>query len=292
MSKVSFIIPSRNERFMPQTVEDIFKKATGDFEVIVVLDGYWPEEMPKERTNLIFLHRGKSRGMRAALNDAAAIAKGEYLLKMDAHVMIDEGFDEKMQADYYEDNWVLIARRYSLDPLLWTTRDKSPIDYHYLDCPLTNPDYFQFHGVVWKEMDRAWPQLKLDEEMSFQGSLWFMSKEHFHKRLEGLSEEGYGSFSQEPQEIGMKTWLGGGKVMVTKNTWYAHLHKGKQFGRMYSIGKKEVIEGHIYSANYWMRNRWEKRIHDMEWLVDRFWPVPTWPNDWQSLPLIHGQGTR
>lgn len=284
MAKVSVIIPSRGERFLAQTVEDVFAKATGDIEVIAVLDGYWPDPILPDHPNLKLIHRSTARGMRAAINSAAAIARGEYLLKCDAHCMFAVGFDEALQADC-DGDWIVIPRRYSLDAENWCYREKTPIDYHYLDCPLTNPEYFQFHGKVWMERGRErWdkPEYEIDDTMSFQGSCWFMARRHWDW-LGGMSEEGYGTFSQEPQEIGNKTWLGGGRVVVNKKTSYAHLHKGAQYGRMYSIGKREVIEGHIYSATYWMANSWPGRKYDIEWLIDKFWPVPTWPENWRGL---------
>ena len=95
MTKVSVIIPSRNEQFMPQTVEDILAKATGDIEVIVILDGYWPDPILPDHQNLILVHHGKPKGMRASINAGAAVATGDYLMKCDAHCMFGEGFDEK-----------------------------------------------------------------------------------------------------------------------------------------------------------------------------------------------------
>lgn len=140
------------------------------------------------------------------------------------------------------------------------------------------------HGAVWNQrtVERMGDnKYDIDETMSFQGSLWFMHRDWWNF-LGGMSEEGYGTFSQEPQEIGNKTWLGGGAVMTNKLTWYAHLHKGKTFGRMYSVSSREILAGHKYSGEYWMGNQWEGRIHDIDWLVDRFWPVPTWPEDWRE----------
>jgi len=283
MAKVSVIIPARNERFLPETVADIFNKARGEVQVIVTLDGYWPDPILPDDKRLVLIHPGNPRGMRWAINSAASIATGDYLMKCDAHCMFDEGFDLKLQADC-DDDWIVIPRRYSLDPETWTTRPKTPIDYHYLDCPMTNPEYFQFHGCIWPERarERIDPQYDIDETMSFQGSLWFMSMKHW-KRLGRMDEASYGTFSQEPQEIGNKTWLGGGKIMTNKKTWYAHLHKGSQYGRMYPIGKNEVIKGHIHSAEFWMSNSWKDRKYDIEWLIERFSPVPKWPENWVEL---------
>ena len=39
------------------------------------------------------------------------------------------------------------------------------------------------------------------------------------------------------------------------------------------------VEGHNYGARYWMNNSWHKQIHDINWLIEKFMPVPTWPED-------------
>ena len=43
--------------------------------------------------------------------------------------------------------------------------------------------------------------------------------------------------------------------------------------------EKAIIAGHNYAAWYWMNNQWEERKHDIAWLVEKFMPVPTWPED-------------
>jgi glycosyltransferase involved in cell wall biosynthesis len=285
MSKVSILIPSRNEQFLFQTVEDIFYKAHGDIEVIVVLDGYWPSPLLNEHKNLTLIHRSIDKGMRDGINSAAAIAKGDFLMKLDAHCMLAEGFDEELKKNC-EKHWVVVPRRYSLDVDRWDTfSDKAPVDYHYLAYPWAKPDEVGMHGEVWKQRALDRKDIMVDDEMSSQGSCWFMTKKHFNQVLGGLSEVGYGRFVQEFQEIGLKTWLGhhDGRVVINKNTWYAHLHKGKRFGRGYFIDKREMVRGAVYSAEYWMQNKWEKRVHDIEWLIDKFSPVPTWPENWGAV---------
>lgn len=239
--KVSVLIPARNERFLARTIQDVFEKATGDVEVISVLDGYWPQPPLPERPNLIQIHRGRPMGMRAAINAAAAAATGKYLLKTDAHCMFAPGFDAVLKADC-DDNWIVIPSRYSLDAENWAILNtgKSRVDYHYLCYPYDKKDDDPgMHGVVWNARARERLDILIDDEMSFQGSCWFMTTHHFHNNLHGMSEEGYGTFIQEPQEIGLKTWLGGGRVVVNKKTWYAHLHKGKTYGRGYPVSKNE-----------------------------------------------------
>jgi glycosyltransferase involved in cell wall biosynthesis len=283
MPKVSIIIPSRNELFLPQTVNDLLTKASGDVEVIAVLEGYWPEPFLPENKNLKIIYHGKPLGMRAAINHGAAIAKGDFLMKCDAHCMFGEGYDEILSNDC-DDNWIVIPRRYSLDAENWDIEKngKPPRDYHYLCYPQCGKDHDNgMHGVEWwgRGKERSDSQYDIDDNMSFQGSCWFMKKTYFTDFLHGMSEEGYGTFTQEPQEIGLKAWLGGGAIKVNKKIWYAHLHKGSRYGRMYHQDRNEVVRGHNYSADYWMNNRWENRVHNIDWLIEKFWPVPTWPED-------------
>ena len=286
MDKLSVIIPSRNEVFLPQTINDIFAKATEEVEVIAVLDGYWPNPPLEDRKNLIIIHRGSAMGMRAAINASAGIAKGRYLLKCDAHCMFAEGFDVVLKADC-DDNWIVIPARYSLDAENWKIDDngKPRRDYHYLCFPDPNKGHdVGMHGVEWwsRGKERLDPKYDIDDNMSFQGSCWFMTKYHYDNFLHGMSEVGYGTFTQEPQEIGLKTWLGGGTIKVNKKTWYAHLHKGRTYGRMWHMSSKDsadIVTGHAYSARYWMNNEWTERKYDISWLIEKFWPVPTWPED-------------
>lgn len=295
MSKVSVIIPACNELFLPQTVNDVLTKARGDVEAIAILDNYWPSPILPDHPNLTVIHLGRRSGMRAAINAGAAVAKGKYLLKCDAHCMFAEGYDVTLQSEI-DDDWIVIPSRYSLDAENWCIQQngKSRVDYHYLCYPFNKKDDVPgLHGVVWNERARERkdkPEFEIDDEMSFQGSSWFMSRRHFHDFLGGMSEEGYGTFSQEPQEIGMKTWLGGGRVVTNKRTWYAHLHKGKQYGRMYSVSQSGIRAGHQYAVDFWLGNTWPGRVHDFEWLIDKFWPVPTWPENWREEVEKYRQG--
>jgi len=292
MAKVSVIVPSRNEIFFEKTLRDLLAKATGDVEVIGVLDGYTPDpHFSIQDPRVVLFHVSEAKGMRNAINVGASIARGDYLMKLDGHCMMKEGYDEVLQSDC-EDNWIVIPRRYSLDAENWTIKDtgKSPVDYHYLCWPWNKPQEPGMHGEVWRQRARDKKDIMIDDEMSSQGSCWFMAKKHFNDFLGGMPEEGYGNFVQEAQQLMNKTWLGGGRCVINKNTWYAHLHKGKQYGRGYFISKRKMVEGQNWSFNFWMRNKWEKRIHDIDWLVDKFWPIPTWPTNWKELAndyLVH-----
>jgi len=61
---------------------------------------------------------------------------------------------------------------------------------------------------------------------------------------------------------------------VNKNTWYAHWHRK---GNLYHLSHEEkkkfdesVQRGRAYCADYWLNDKWRRRIYDYEWLVEKF----------------------
>lgn len=286
MAKVSIVIPARNERFLAKTIDDIFAKATGEVEVLAVLDGYWPDPPLKERPGLVIIHQ-ENAGMRPALNNGLARATGKYVMKCDAHILFDYGFDEKLQADC-DDDWLVIPRRVSLDPENWCIAHtgKPPVDYEFLSYAWEKPNELGWHGNVWSERAKARrdkPEYMIDDNPTMQGSCWFMPRDLYMKRIHPFQCYGYGNFVQDPQELSFKIWLSGGRVAVNKKVTYAHLHKGKTYGRGYFIDKRKMVFGLLYSVDYWMNNSWPGQTRKFEWLIDYFWPMPTWPENWKEI---------
>ncbi len=288
---LSVIIPNRNSPFTTQTINDVLSKAIGEIEVIVNVDENWPEPLVEDK-RVTYIHPGVPKGMRRGINSGIALARGKYIMKTDDHCMFAPGFDKDLIDNHLENNWVQIPRRYSLDAENWQINTSRPYrDYMYLCFPQKGKDHDDgMHGVEWYERQRERTNSKydIDDTMSMQGSCWFMTKSHFTNTLHELSETGYGQFAQESQEIGNKTWLGGGALKVNKKTWYAHLHKGKTYGRMYKFDNTQNIEGINWSAKHWMNNEEPGMLHKMEWLIEKFWPVPTWPENWHEIWQSYG----
>lgn len=284
---LSVLIPSRCEPFLFKTVSDILAKAEGDIEIIVVLDGYWTKtekgEVPLVGDPRVhYIHRGEAMGMRAGINAAAALARGEFIMKIDAHCMVDQGFDVKLAADC-EDDWVVIPRRKRLDADKWEIQDagKPDVDYMYL-AYADNPNDFGgpgLNGKNWdeKNRDESLRGILIDDVMSAQGSCWFMKKTYY-EFLELMDEENYGTFWNEAQEIMLKAWLSGGRCVVNKKTWYAHLHKGKTHGRGYPLAKTQLEKGATYTKKWFtVGAAWKKQTLPLEWLILKFNP-PGWPD--------------
>lgn len=259
---VTVVIPSRNEPYLNQTIADLLIKSRGQIEINVVLDGYWPKDVDiLQEPRVIYIHRTEPRGMRAGINSAVAVSRGEYIMKTDAHCMFAEGWDLKLKADC-PDNTVVVPRRYRLDPELWSiiVDHRPPIDYMHLGADL--------RGAESRDLNlrNDLKMIEIDDLMSFQGSCWFMKKDYFDF-LELMDEESYGSFFNEAQEIGLKAWLSGGRVIVNKKTWYAHWHK--EDGRGYSLNKGEQEQALKFTAK-WKERGWHKQTLPLEWLQEKF----------------------
>ncbi len=239
---ISIIIPSVNDPVLQKTIDDIRQKAVDEIEIIVVADG-----VNLAITGATVVKNDVRLGLREAVNRGVVHSTGKYIMKIDEHCMVGEGFDVKL-LEHIEDNWIVIPRRYKLDVEKWEIMDEPPIDYDRL--LIDRPD--KLTGVYWTKSRLARTDVAIDETMVFQGSCYCMSRTHWDW-LGGLHEEGYGPFAQEAIELALKTWLGGGKVMVNKNTWYAHKHR--KFGRVVSPRSSEVNAGNKYSQDFWLNNR-------------------------------------
>jgi len=293
MTNLSVIIPSRQGQFLQETVDDLLAKAEGTVEVIVVLDGWWPTPALKEDPRVRVVHHGtlhQSMGMRDSINVGMALAKGKFVMKIDEHCMVDQGYDLKLSADCEED-WVVIPRRYRLDAQNWKVIEdgRPPVDYMYIAYPYERPNdkTCGLHGAEWKQRYFDRKDILIDDTMSWQGSCYFTTKKYWDKLLAPLDSKSYGPFTQEAQEIGNKVWLSGGRLVVNKKTWYAHLHKGKD-GKGYGFSNRQYVKhmegterGRLFCIDFWINNKWEGRKHDWEWLLEKFGPVPTWPEDWK-----------
>jgi hypothetical protein len=100
----------------------------------------------------------------------------------------------------------------------------------------------------------------IDDTMGMQGSCWIMKKSWWEKVIGELQDEGYGPQNQDSMEMVFKTWKAGGRLMVNKNTWYAHKHR--DFQRTHNYTRAQSKPGWTYSINLWndyyqeIRKKW------------------------------------
>ena len=284
MSRVSVILAARNERHLPRMVAHLQERLRGDYEILVVQDGPPYQRLP-DHPRLRVFNRDYA-GLKPSVNFAAQQATGKYLFKLDSHCAISDGADVLLQAEI-EPNWMVVPRFYTMAENEWGPDKRKPHnDYWLLDCPLTDPRGYRFKaGGYWFARTEARAGIgPLDETMTHHGSAWFVHRSFFLDSLRGMQADGYGVNYMEPADLGLRTWLGpwAGKVMVNKAVWYAHLHQDHR-ARGYPVDWPEVKRSYLWTANHWMRNQWPEAVKPLAWLIERFWPVPTWPDNWQDL---------
>src|SRR5574343_633646 len=231
---LTVIIPSKTERFLDNTIQDVLDNATGDIEIIPVLDGYDCPRIEDPRVRYLLMEKTDYTKKRHGINKAVEMSTGDYVMSLDAHCMVAKGFDEQLIKDH-QPNWVQVPRRHRLDAENWCLQcqgdDRPPIDYEYIMWHTLVRDK-GLHGFRWDLRTLERWEIKIDDILTFQGSCWFMEKEWFRK-MGFMQIEGYTGWGQEAEEISFTTWKNGGECKVNKNTWYAHLHKGAKYGRMY-----------------------------------------------------------
>jgi glycosyltransferase involved in cell wall biosynthesis len=286
MAKVSIIIPARNEKYLGTTLSDIYRNATGDFEVIVGLNGATSYPFKTDYPNLFVWQESENQGLKPMINRLARMAKGDYIYKSDAHCSFGKGFDEILQADMQAD-WV-VTPRFKIIKDNWSiqVRDGKEefYDYFYLCCPFTDKRGLRFKaGGHWREKTDENLDTLIDETPQMHGSGWFVNRGYFLEILGGFPEDDPDGHAQEPIWLGLKNWLIGGKLMVNKKTWYAHLHQDSS-QRGYPEDRKHTEETYNQVASYWLHNMLgNKRLHDFDWFVKKFMPMPSWPENWEEL---------
>src|SRR3990167_1992266 len=256
--KLSVIIPSYQDPLLIKTIDSLLSSSElGDqLEIIAVLDGYWPTFELRIDPRVRYLHLGKNRGMRGAINAGVAISRGEFIMRTDEHCVFGQGYD-RILTETCKSNWIVTPRRYFLDPVKWEVMPDPYVDYEKLIIQ----DGKKFSGQKWPSRDKERAKATIDQTMAMQGSCWLMPRKWWNEVIGELQTEGYGPLIQDSHEMVFKTWKAGGKLMVNKNTWFAHKHRS--FSRTHNNGTEENPakneEGYAYALKVW-REYYEKEI--------------------------------
>jgi len=296
---LSILIPARNEMFVSNTVDDILKNKRGKTEIIVGLDGAWAEPGIIDHPDVKIIYVSESLGQRGMTNKLCRLSKAKYIIKCDAHCAFDEGFDVKMMdAMKGHDDWTMVPVMRNLHAFDWVCKNGhrryqgpsgpcnecgEPTERDIVWYPKPSPQstsyrfdktlHFQYFNEFKK---RPEGQGDITPTMSLQGSFFMLTRDKYWEL--DICDEKHGSWGQQGVEVACKTWLSGGQVMVNQKTWYAHMFRtqGGDFGFPYPQSQKQVEKAREYSRELWLGNKWPLAKHDLQWLIDKFSPVPDW----------------
>jgi glycosyltransferase involved in cell wall biosynthesis len=307
---LSVIIPGRNEEFMARTVEDVVAHMKADTECIVILDGDWPPAHGiKDHPRVKLVKTTTPIGQRAATNLGAQMSRAKYVMKLDAHCSVDDGFDVKMLADMQPD-WTMIPQMHRLHVYDWRCNECGHAVYQgtkpekCAECG--HPETYKH--MVWEPKWKVGPTVswRFDTAMHFQywndhrkrpevqeqikaglvetmtcvGCCFLIERERFIA-LGGM-DEGHGSWGQYGAELACKAWLSGGRMVTTTKTWFAHLFRTGNFSANgestfpYPLSGDAQEAARKYSRDLWLNDRWQQAVRPLSWLIDHFKPVPDW----------------
>jgi len=278
---LTVIIPARNEQYLQKTIENVLENAEGEVEIIAICDGYWPDPPIKDEARVRILHNTVARGQRHSINDAAKFARGKYIMKLDAHCSVDKGFDVILARDC-EYDMTMIPRMYNLDVVTWQPKKHKMTDYMYISS-LTDEKPFRatYYGSRQPKNNKM-----IDDIMCCMGPCFFMHKDRFWE-LDGC-DESHGHWGQQGIELSCKAWLSGGRLVVNKNTWFAHwfrgggVPKGHKSGFPYPMKQKQVDKARKYSQDLWLNNKWYKQKRNFDFLIEKFNPP-----GWEDMTIIY-----
>lgn len=265
-NRLSILIPSRNEEFLEKTIADIKEHAEGDVEILTEEDS--------------------GLGQRGLTNKLARQATGEYLMKLDAHCSLSQGFDvallEKMDnntimtpilARLHAFDWVCeecgVRQRQDNKP---TCHDKlrKEIVWDIEHKPFTTRYYFD-SNFVFNYCPHEDIKDELVETMALQGSCFVISKEKYFEL--DICDEKIGSWGAQGVETALKAWLSGMRVVTNTNAYYGHMFRTSDIP--YERPQSEIDDVYKKTRDMWLYNRWPKQIKPLSWVLNKFNP-PNW----------------
>ena len=266
---VSVVVPGRCEPYFQQTVDSALERATGDIEVIAIVDGPGQEPVlfsDDPRVKIIVLD--KSIGQRAAYNLGVRESSGEFVMKIDAHALMSPGYDEALKA-HCPPKTVVLPEMRRLDVKTWKAKGRGRTRFMFFGLDL--------YCHYWKDYrKREAAQVEYPEVMTGQGSCWFTTRE-WNDHI-GLLDEGVGSWGNVGIEVSLRTWLCGGSQIVNKKAWQAHWFRRDDGGFTYPMDGRQVGRAHKYTREnyYYKDDAFLNQTRPFLWLFEKFAPVPGW----------------
>jgi len=264
MKDLSILIPSRNEMFLKNTVEDALKNIEADTEIIALLDGKWADPTLEQHERVSVIYVPQAVGQRAGANLACKLSQAKYIMKVDAHCSFDKGFDRKMLEAFQKagDKVMMVPIMRNLWAFDWKCMkcgkkwyqgptptqcqeknfkgtgkpcDSAKFIRKVLWIGKHNPQSTSYcfntepHFQYFEDYKHRPEYIKDRDETGLTQTLslqgsCFMCSREMYWDLD-VCDETLGNWGNQGIEVAVKTWLSGGRVLVNHNTWYAHMFR-------------------------------------------------------------------
>lgn len=198
---------------MNQTIANFHTAAEGEVEFIVILNGYDQKVDKKAKV----LRYKDNFGERVAMNTAAYIAQGEYLLRIDGHCDVDDGWDVKMLEGFKDKPKAIVVAALTAVDKKWNR-----IKGHYYGFCNLLPTMEEKHD---HDKNNAKSHEPIEPNMAFTGC-GFMIRKDFYWEVGG-ADESLPLMGAIGPEFAVKAHLFGDGVFT----------------------RTDVIIGHIFDAN-------------------------------------------
>lgn len=303
---LSVLIPARNEEWLKNTVEDVLKNKRGNTEIIVGLDGKWANPPLQNHPDVRILYTSEPYGQREMTNQLCRLSSAKYVMKLDAHCGMDEGFDIKMIEGFKEvgDDVTMVPAMLNFHVFDWKCMKcgkrtyMGPEPHKCDDCDNTRDfkkklvwqprwnrrtEFWMFdsepHFQYWNDYKkRPEAQTQIADTMSLIGACFMLTRERYWKL--NICDKDFGSWGSQGVEVACKSWLSGGRLVVNKNTWYAHMFRTqKDFGFPYPQSNTQVQNAKKKAKELFFNGKFDGQVRPLSWLVEKFYPIPGWSDE-------------
>lgn len=237
---VSVMIPvgKIDVQYLNRTVSNVINNATGPIEILSEFDG-------------------DGEGHRVLTNRMAAAAKGKYLLRLDCHSSMSEGWDARMK-ESCGPTTILTPMLDALDSETWTGKGRD-MGLIILTNTMKNTYPMIMDSIEDREIEM--------ETMSIVGCTYMIQKEyywHHHGCEEQLGVWGAGGL-----EWVLKVWLTGGRVLLRTDTVCCHLFR--EGGRTpFNLDIARLNKTFLELAQRWNSGLGEGQTRPLSWLGKKF----------------------
>ncbi|MBI9016900.1 MAG: glycosyltransferase [Phycisphaerae bacterium] len=273
--KVSIIITARNEHYLNPTTKSLLKMASGDIEIVIVLDGP-PTRPPIKHRQVKIIRHKKPQGRRPSIDEAVQAATGKYLLHLDGHVKPEvKGYDAILKRGCIDNKTMVVCNLTRLEPRSWRAVGK-PMGHKYIAYNLKD---------CWSNKR---PQHEFEQTICGNGMGWFLPRDYY-LALGGCDKTLAPTWGSFGVEWALKVWLsdpdgrGPGQVLLSRDCRIGHLWQKRIPYK--APGARQTRS----SLRKWIDGKGENQVRDIKYLQDNLGHLFPVNYDPSHKPLIIAQ---